>query len=297
MEKLIFDFRVKLYNLLYKIFKLQKINEHYHGIIEKYITKKIPNSIRTCNISKSNENMNVAKNIWIFWWQGIENAPEVVKICVERIKKLNNNCKIIILSKDNYDEYVNLNENIINKFKNKKIGIAHFSDIVRVNLLAKYGGLWMDATMYETLEIPEEIFNLNFWSIKSNNRKTKFVSKNRWTTYCIYMKKNNILANFLVNAFNEYYEKNDKVCHYLFFDYLIDIAYNESKDIKEMIDNCPINNNECENLRKHLNEKNNDFIQKMLENNTETFLFKLTYKMEFSDDVDTVYNTQIRKEK
>ena len=41
MEKLIFDFRVKLYNLLYKIFKLQKINEHYHGIIEKYITKKI----------------------------------------------------------------------------------------------------------------------------------------------------------------------------------------------------------------------------------------------------------------
>lgn len=43
---------------------------------------------------------------------------------------------------------------------------AHFSDIVRENLLYKYGGIWMDATIYMTSPFPDTIYNYDYYTIK-----------------------------------------------------------------------------------------------------------------------------------
>ena len=36
--------------------------------------------------------------------------------------------------------------NIEEKFEKGKIGMAHFSDLLRISLLAKWGGMWIDST-------------------------------------------------------------------------------------------------------------------------------------------------------
>lgn len=297
IKRNILKLKMKLYNGLYKVFKIDIIKIHYHKVIEQYICKEIPYTINKYSYPIENKNIRESKKyIWIFWWQGIENAPEIVQLCVQNIKKLNPDCEIVVLSKENYNNYVNINDNIQKKFKAGKIKIAHFSDVLRVNLLKTYGGLWMDATMYETRKIEDEVFSSNYWSIKNSNMNIKFVSKNRWTTYFMRMNKDNILSNFLVDAFNEYYENNDTVCHYLLFDYLIDIAYNSCNEIKEMIDNNPVNNCDCETLCGKLNDRFDYKIEEIM-NNSATYIFKLTYKLDLSDNKDTVYNTKIRKKK
>ncbi len=40
--------------------------------------------------------------IWICWWQGIENAPEIVKACVESIKRFSGEYEVICITEENY---------------------------------------------------------------------------------------------------------------------------------------------------------------------------------------------------
>ena len=56
------------------------------------------------------------------------------------------------------------------------------SDILRVNLLADHGGMWMDSTIYVTQDLPD--WNLPFYTLKQDlpNDKSYF-SLYRWSGF------------------------------------------------------------------------------------------------------------------
>lgn len=90
------------------------------------------------------------KIIWWSWLQGESEAPELAKVCLESLRKNFPDYKIVIVTNDNLDNYVKLPQTILDKFNAGWIKGAHFADIIRLNLLAKYGGVWMDATVFCT---------------------------------------------------------------------------------------------------------------------------------------------------
>ena len=83
------------------------------------------------------------KQLFIFWDQGFENAPIVVKKCVLTWKKHNPTWNIILLDNSNLSQYIDLKLELPN---NVSILKASLSDVIRICLLEKYGGLWVDAT-------------------------------------------------------------------------------------------------------------------------------------------------------
>jgi hypothetical protein len=103
------------------------------------------------NLSKVEEYKSIPKIIWILWFQGEKNAPMVVSKCIESWKKYHPNWKVIIIDENTYSDYINISSII----KNNKEFITKtlLSDIVRVNLLNKYGGVWVDSTCYCNLEL------------------------------------------------------------------------------------------------------------------------------------------------
>jgi hypothetical protein len=84
------------------------------------------------------------KIIYILWFQGFDNAPYVVKQCVKSWKRNNPDWTIILLDDTNLNLYIDLEK--ISYSKNIKY--CHLSDIIRMLLLEKYGGLWVDATSF-----------------------------------------------------------------------------------------------------------------------------------------------------
>lgn len=44
--------------------------------------------------------------IWICWWQGIDNAPGIVKACVNTIKRNAGEYEVIVITDDNCKDYV-----------------------------------------------------------------------------------------------------------------------------------------------------------------------------------------------
>ncbi len=88
----------------------------------------------------------IKKNIWIYWSQGFESAPDIVDKCVQSWSKLNPDYTIYLLDSNNIEEYLDLSK-VISSDKVRKASFAAQSDMIRVHLLSKYGGIWVDSTL------------------------------------------------------------------------------------------------------------------------------------------------------
>ena len=86
----------------------------------------------------------VPKKIWIFWAQGWDNAPPLVKLCRDSWTANNPNYEINLLSQDDIVQYVTLDYSL----EGKKLTPTNYSNILRLSILSKYGGVWVDATTF-----------------------------------------------------------------------------------------------------------------------------------------------------
>ncbi len=84
----------------------------------------------------------VQKNIWIFWAQGLEQAPPVVKACVASWAERNPGWALRVLSREDLPGMVDASDISVD------LPLAHQADVLRVRLLETHGGVWADATLY-----------------------------------------------------------------------------------------------------------------------------------------------------
>lgn len=168
----------------------EKANTAHHEIIEKYLRAQgygaissDVNILQSATSLKDNEDCE-KKNIWVCWWQGERNMPEMVKKCFGSIIKHSNGHPVKLITFDNYKDYVSIDERIVEKVKNGKFKLAHLADLVRLKLLEQYGGLWLDSTMLLTANINESFFQ-NFFSVKSRPVDNDSVSEYRWCSFVL----------------------------------------------------------------------------------------------------------------
>ena len=289
-----FDILVGISKILDKcLYKFKRYNSILfnikHYCIQRYLKIKYKNFIDEFNNKKSGIiTEKIKKNyIWIFWWQDIENAPEIVKKCFNKLKSYNLNVKLI--TKNNYKEYVSIPKYIIELLENNKITLTHFSDILRFNLLADYGGLWLDATIYILDENKiNEILEQNFYTIKLRKCQRRIVSKGLWTGYCMGGNKNNVLFLFMKEFFNEYWKNHSILIDYFLIDYMISIGYNEISDIKNQIDKNQYNNEDVNLLMENINNIYDDKLyKKIIRDNP---IQKLSYKRDIEKKGNTFYD-------
>jgi hypothetical protein len=84
------------------------------------------------------------KNIFILWFQGFEQAPEIVKNCLNSWIHYNPDWKVIQLDSSNLHEWIDNIEDL----KKEGMLLCHLSDMIRMLLLHKYGGVWVDSTLF-----------------------------------------------------------------------------------------------------------------------------------------------------
>ena len=88
------------------------------------------------------------KIVWWSWLQGLDNAPDVVKACLRSLQEnLPKDYEIRVIDEHNWKEWVTLPQYIVDKRSAGRIPAALFSDLLRLELLIKYGGTWIDATV------------------------------------------------------------------------------------------------------------------------------------------------------
>ena len=177
--------------------------------------------------------------IWMMWYQGLENAPPIVKICYESIFRNRGKHPVYILNKNNIKKYISLPNYIIEKFKKGIIGMAHFSDIIRVGLLLKFGGYWIDSTYFITT--PLKKINSTFFTLKPRHcfvKKHSFI-KCLFSINFMAVPKNSFIATYSFASLLFYWKKyNSTICYFL-LDYIFNIAYKKLPKFKKIIDDQP----------------------------------------------------------
>lgn len=88
-----------------------------------------------------------SNKVWVCWFQGIENAPQLVQRCYRSLQENLKDREIILITQDNYREYAILPDYIEEKAARGIIPPAQFSDLLRLELLIRYGGTWIDSTV------------------------------------------------------------------------------------------------------------------------------------------------------
>ena len=105
---------------------------------------------------------------WWCWFQGIDNAPQISKRCLESLRKHYPDYAINLVDFNNIGKIVRFPKHIVEKFNAGKFSLTHLSDLLRLELLINYGGIWIDSTVFATgrepyyLHYPLFIFQ-GFW--------------------------------------------------------------------------------------------------------------------------------------
>lgn len=228
-----------------------------------------------------------SQTIWQMWWQGEDKAPELVQKCFQSVKKYYPDNRIVI-TENNYKQYVDVPDFIMDKFNKGIIGPALFSDIIRILLLIRHGGVWIDSTCLLTAPIPEEILNQEVFYFKSATWsqnpavpterllekliKIPTYAKALYTgsSWFIVSKPNNILLKSLYKIMFEYWKNEDLMIDY----YLIHL----------MLTLIIIHNGNCkESFEKMLtlSNRNPHLLQMSLDNNFNDELFEDIKKYSF----------------
>ena len=78
------------------------------------------------------------------FWEPIKSLPGYIKLCIKTWKTyLPNYYKIVVLDYNNLHNYLEFR--LIKKILCKKFTLPIQADAIRVAILEKYGGIWMDA--------------------------------------------------------------------------------------------------------------------------------------------------------
>lgn len=202
------------------------------------------------------------KKLWMYFGeQGIANIlddhqREYNKMCFDGWKKLNPDWDIRILNKKTALEYVPELKNY------DHLSIQHRSDILRIKLLEKYGGVWADASTLpmkpltgwiEDCDNGTGIFFYRYHptNLKSKKSRAEFDNlylKGLSNEGCSYIaswfivskQPNNYLIKKFANTFEERHKDKSKKYPYFDFHYTLTYLVNNDQLIKNSINKLTI---------------------------------------------------------
>jgi hypothetical protein len=214
------------------------------------------------------------KIIYILWFQGFNNAPYVVKKCVESWKYYNKDWKIILLDRTNIDKYIKIEKYI--DLSKKKLLLAHESDIIRLCLLKKYGGLWVDSTVFCNKPLDDWFEDNCKYGFFAFDRPWPNLIINTWFIYSD--KKSYIITTWLESTIR-YYTPRQQAHTYHIYTHLFENLTKYDYQFKKIWNTIPkISGIPCRYIQEKGLFNTIDFEYKNIINNKQIPVYKLTYK-------------------
>ena len=206
-----------------------------------------------------NHTHQTSKTIFWCWFQGLENTPKLYLSCLNSIRK---NCKdfnIIIINETNMNNYVEFPDYILEKYKKKYMTPTHLSDLLRLELLIKYGGTWIDASVLIS-KYEEKFYNndLFFFQMKDEGCVG--------SSWFITSEKNSPILRTTRDLMYEYWKRNDSLYNYFLFHIFFKMACEKyEKDFKNIpfVSNSPPHALQSYLTQKYSESKYNELINQV----------------------------------
>lgn len=276
-------------NKLIKIFnkKIHKVAHDNNSM--RFLEKRYGKYLASLpTLSESTEKKE--KIIWWCWLQGEDNAPDLCKGCLNSLRHQYPDYKINIITLDNVYDYIDFPDFIKEKYKKGIIPHAHFSDLIRLELLIKYGGTWIDSSVYSTGRC-DYIEQYDFFVYKTFLNNNDCMSASNWF---ISSNKDNPILITTRDLLLEYWRTKDSLINYFVFHLFFTMATRKYSELWKKVINIP---NQIPHILQF--ELTNKYSQKRMDEIKHLSTFhKLTQKLVVDniDIKDTYYEKVIKGE-
>lgn len=172
-----------------------------------------------------------SNKVFCYWAQGFESAPPIIPACQRQLRKFTPPESVVLLHENNIRNFISIPEFVKNKLSTRS---AFFSDILRLLLLSRYGGTWIDATCYLT-------DNLDVDHRSTTGRFTAFKVGPSSTLSVWYLKARN--DSWIVHLWKEamlmYWENYDEAINYFIFHHVFEALYRIDERFRKERDQVP----------------------------------------------------------
>lgn len=263
----------------YEVCVLHFLKNKYKSIFEEYKAKPL--------YEKAEQITKESKHIWVMWWQGESSMPPIVRKCFQSILVAADGVPVTLITKANYKEYVDISEDFIARVEAGKVCIANLSDCIRIELIDRYGGLWIDATVLCSTKIEESFWEQELFTLSAPGLFDAFISKGEWSSFLLYGKRGNSLFRALKICQETYYSEFDTPVDYLLIDYFIRILIDNNSHFRKALNAVP----ECRDYYAINLMLNSTFeIESYREALEKCVFHKLTYKNIDLNNKKSVYS-------
>jgi len=209
-----------------------------------------------------------SNTIWTIWLQGVDNAPELVKKCIASMVAQHGE-NVIVLDNSNVAKYVEIPEYITRKWQAGIIPNAHYTDVLRTLLLAKHGGVWIDATTWLFAPVPAYIRQAGIFVFQGFPIANVMASN-----WFISAQENNPIMLKMKNLLLEYWKKENRLVSYSIFHLFFTMAVRTEKELWEA---APyFNDVNCKMLQRELFDSFNEIRLEQIKQMSP--IQKLSYK-------------------
>lgn len=204
-------------------------------IAMKYIKKKYVN--KYYRNKKINDNLKgeVPKVVWIYWKQGKDRIPSIVDLCIESVKKTfeKENWTVNFIDYEFVKNNLEMDSYIFEKYEHKQIKDSHFSDLVRLNILNRFGGCWIDATVLMSAhKVPNYISKAPFFVYQNYLKNDSYINISNWL---ISSCKHNPILEDVYNILLEYWKKEKCMIQYYGFHIIFKLVSEQYPSIWENV--------------------------------------------------------------
>lgn len=203
---------------------------------EKYIRYYQHKYKRFLNkLPKYKDSHEYSNKVWWCWLQGEKKAPQLCQACLASLRKNLKGREIIVITSDNYSNYIELPQFISSMIKDGSINPTQLSDILRLELLIKFGGTWIDSSVLAT-SLDDTYFDKDLFVFKSFLSDNDAISSSSWF---ITSEVGNPILKTTRDLIYEHLRHNNEFDRYYTIHIFFTIARNRYPELWKKIPNIP----------------------------------------------------------
>lgn len=233
--------------------------------------------------------------LWVFWWQGERQAPEIVKGCIAAMRRHGRPFRVQVVDSSNYKDFAPVSAHMDELVCSRKISLTHFSDYYRMALLENHGGLWIDASIFLNQTLREDILDGPLFSLRNPGMDLSNISGWNWTVGVIGGWKGNTLFSACRQLLEMYWQDHSFPVDYFIFDFFIKLVYESCPMVRQQIEAVEPNNRGFYELQRCADlpwDEGHAF-------GDDTWMYKLSwkgnYQLKTPDGRETVYARWLRE--
>ena len=148
--------------------------------------------------------------------------------------------EVVLITAENMHQYVQFPAHILEKWQDGKITNTHMTDLLRLELLIRYGGLWLDATVFcssRRQDIPDYYFDAELFFYQ-NLKPGRDGHSHLCSSWLMSAKTNNPLLMTVRELCYRYWQRNDQMIDYFLLHEFMAICLERHPEVWNRIVPC-----------------------------------------------------------